>query len=195
MTDPSEIIPDNAKIPVAEDAVLASSQIGVVREKPPKKIYKRIFVEPNLCNGCRICELRCSFQHYELFAPSYARIHIKKKEYEGITKPTVCKQCGKPLCIPACPVDAITKSEVTGNPEVNLELCDGCGLCAEACPFDAITFHPEQNYALICDTCGGDPQCVAYCPEDALHFMTPKEYKEYKKHRKPKNAPKLPGEE
>ena len=141
---------------------------------------KRIFVEYQKCNGCRICELRCSFEHYRVYAPTFARIHIHKNEREGIAKPVVCKQCAKPPCVPACPENALTKDEEKGYIKLDKQKCTGCGLCIEACPFGAITLHPESLISLICDTCSGNPQCVEYCPEEALHFMTPSEFRQYK---------------
>ncbi len=139
---------------------------------------KQVYVDEDLCNGCRICELRCSFEHYTIYGPSYARIHIHKDEYNGIAIPKVCKQCKNAYCLNACPEGAITKKD--GIINVNEELCTGCGLCKEACPFDAIVLHPKTKYSLICDTCDGSPQCVKYCPENALLFMNREEFKQYK---------------
>ena len=140
---------------------------------------RRVYVDDSKCNGCRICELRCSFEHFKVYAPSYARIHIKKNEYEGLTNPKVCRQCEKPYCMAACPEGAITQNKL-GIIQVDAELCTGCGLCEEACPFESVTMHPTAQLSLICDTCGGDPQCVAYCPEEALHFFTREENRAYK---------------
>ena len=44
--------------------------------------------------------------------------------------------------------------------------------------------HPAINIAMTCDLCDGDPQCVKYCPEEALHYMTAKEFAEYRKKEK-----------
>lgn len=145
---------------------------------------KRVFVNFQACNGCRICELRCSFQHFGFFSPAHSRIHVHKQEYEGIDKPKVCRQCVEPYCIPACPQNAISKHPETHHILVDEEKCDGCGLCVTACPFDAITLTPEKGLALICDTCNGDPQCVAYCPENALVYLNATEYRKYYKNTK-----------
>lgn len=47
----------------------------------------------------------------------------------------VCIGCG--MCIPACPVDAI--SMVDGKAVINEEICIKCGACVGVCPVGAIT--------------------------------------------------------
>ncbi len=143
------------------------------------EIKKRIFAQNEKCNGCRICELRCSFEHEKVFSPFLSRIQVIKNEVEGITIPKVCVICGK--CIEACPEKAISKSPITGAIQIDKELCTGCKICVEACPFDVMRFNPEKNIAITCDLCDGDPQCVKYCPEEALHFKSAKEFAEYKR--------------
>jgi len=29
----------------------------------------------------------------------------------------------------------------------------------------------DQDIALLCDLCEGDPQCVKHCPEDAIQYV------------------------
>ncbi len=143
------------------------------------EIKRRIFVQKEKCNGCRICELRCSFEHETIYSPHLSRIHVIKDEVEGITIPKTCVICGK--CIDACPEKAISKSLSTGAIEIDEELCTGCKVCVDACPFEVMRFNSEKNLAYTCDLCNGSPQCVKYCPEEALHFMSAKEFAEYKK--------------
>lgn len=136
------------------------------------------------CNGCRICELRCSFFHYQVYAPSLSRIHVEKKEIEGYTNPKTCVNCGK--CIEACPEQAIFRSETTGAIIISHELCKGHQDCVEVCPFEVMKFDVERAIAFTCDLCDGDPQCVKYCPEEALFYMTSKEFNEFRKKEKTK---------
>jgi Fe-S-cluster-containing hydrogenase component 2 len=145
-------------------------------------VKRRIFAQEEKCNGCRICELRCSFYHEKLYAPSHSRIRIKKVEVEGTTIPETCRLCYK--CIESCPEDAISKSEITGAIQIDEQKCTGCEECVKACPFGVMHMHPVSNIAMTCDLCDGNPQCVIYCPETALHYITAKEFSEYKKKEK-----------
>jgi Fe-S-cluster-containing hydrogenase component 2 len=144
-----------------------------------KKQIKRIFVQKEKCNGCRICELRCSFEHEGVFSPSLSRIYVHKVEEDGITIPKICIICGK--CIEACPEKAISKSEKTGAISIDVNKCTGKMDCVDACPYNVMSFNYSLNIAFTCDLCDGNPQCVEYCPEQALHYMTAKEFVAYKK--------------
>lgn len=147
-----------------------------------KQQTKRIFALEERCNGCRICELRCSFFHENIYSPTNARIYITKNEIEGITQPKTCVNCGK--CIESCPEHAISRSELTGAIFIDEEICTGCMDCVKACPFEVMRFNYEKRKAITCDLCNGNPQCVKYCPEEALFYMTPKEFSNYKKNDK-----------
>ncbi len=154
-----------------------------------KQQVKRIFVLKERCNGCRICELRCSFYHDQVYSPTLSRIHVEKNEIEGFTKPKTCVICGK--CIEACPENAISKSEVTGAISINEEICSGQKQCVEVCPFAVMRFNQSTGVAFTCDLCDGDPQCVKYCPEEALFYMTAKEFSDFKKSAEEKEKPEV----
>jgi Fe-S-cluster-containing hydrogenase component 2 len=134
---------------------------------------KRLYIQEEKCNGCRICELRCSFEHDNCFSPSLSRITIRKNERKGISIPTTCVICC--VCIDSCTEGALSNCEQTGAIKVHKEKCTGCQNCVAACPFNAMKIHSTANVAITCDLCSGHPQCVRYCPEDALHFLTAKE--------------------
>jgi len=68
-------------------------------------------------------------------------------------------------------VEALSIDEDTGAIIVDKEACTGCGNCIEACPGDVPTIHPTENYALICDLCGGDPECVKVCSEGRYNAL------------------------
>ena len=59
--------------------------------------------------------------------------------YEGpnflAINPDECIDCG--VCIPECPVDAISEGDIY---VIDPEICTDCGSCAEVCPTEAI--HP-----------------------------------------------------
>ena len=143
------------------------------------KKLKRIFVQKEKCNGCRICELRCSFAHEQVYAPAHSRIRVQKNEIEGLTIPNTCRLCYK--CIVSCPEHAISKSSMNGAIQINEDLCTSCGKCVEACPFGVMHIHPTTGKAFTCDLCHGDPQCVRYCPEYALHYTSAAEFANIKK--------------
>lgn len=125
---------------------------------------------PDLCTGCRICELACSMVHDGVFNPEKARITIHSSSLDAMEKALICVHCKKPKCMEACPVDAISKDSESGVVLVDVEICTGCGDCVEACPFDAMKLHSDTGKAINCDLCGGDPLCVAYCRPGALEF-------------------------
>jgi Fe-S-cluster-containing dehydrogenase component len=55
-------------------------------------------------------------------------------------------------------------------------------MCIQECPYGAPIMHPEENFVLICDLCGGEPECVKHCPEDAIQYSeVKKEPSEVKK--------------
>ncbi len=52
-------------------------------------------------------------------------------------------------------------------PEIDTDLCTGCGKCAEICRFSALTVVGETvlTFPELCHGCGG---CVEVCPEKAV---------------------------
>jgi len=124
-------------------------------------MVKWIFVDYERCSGCRICEIECSYVHEGKVWREVSRIRIL--EYiPGVVVPIVCFQCSERYCLKSCPQDAIylDSDEII---HVNSEKCTGCGVCVSACPAHIPIMHPEKNYALICDLCGGEPACVRIC--------------------------------
>jgi MinD superfamily P-loop ATPase len=52
-------------------------------------------------------------------------------------------------------------------PEIDKNLCDGCGICSEFCEFNAIIV-PRKNaivFQELCHSCGG---CMRVCPQKAI---------------------------
>lgn len=130
----------------------------------------RLIVNRELCRGCRICELACSFFNFGVFNPKKSRIRVTKLEEPGIDIPVVCRQCEKCRPITDCPAGALKKDEETGAVIVDLEKCTGCGICLEACPFGAVSLNPENGLANVCNMCNGSPKCVEWCPNEALLY-------------------------
>jgi len=142
-----------------------------------------IYIDQNRCMGCFACVVACKDWHDVPAGPaSWIKVKtIEKGKYPDLFVaflPGTCYHCAKPTCIPACPVNAITKREADGIVTVDREAClgkDKCGLCLEACPFGAPQFGSEENATMQkCDLClerwseGKKPVCVSSCPMYAL---------------------------
>lgn len=90
-----------------------------------------------------------------------------------------CFHCVDPVCIPVCPVRAITKREEDGIVIVDSDKCLGneqCDVkCLKACPYDAPQFGPEKGAKMQkCNFCldrhieNKLPMCVEACRSRAL---------------------------
>jgi Fe-S-cluster-containing dehydrogenase component len=123
---------------------------------------KKLSVVPNLCIGCRECELMCSLKHHGVFNPAMARIRVNRFAEEKCYEPAACMHCDAPECAQACPVEAMSPDERTGAMVIDDEACTMCYQCAEACPHGAINIAPGGE-VLKCDLCGGEPVCVEFC--------------------------------
>ena len=134
-----------------------------------------IRVDKSICAGCRTCEVVCSFIKSSVINPEVSRIQVTASFLDITLTPHPCLQCAEPLCMEACPVDAIYVDEMTGARVVDDNECIGCGDCVEACGdyFDPprLRLDPATDVALKCDLCGGDPECVRACPTGALTYV------------------------
>jgi len=131
---------------------------------------KRILVNVDLCSGCRLCEMVCSFSHEKAFGSSISRINVIKEDVFGFDLPVICWHCNPCNAMENCPAEALERRE-EGLVFVNEEKCVGCGECLETCIIGAIKLHPETSNPLICDHCGGKPLCVEKCPTKALSYI------------------------
>ena len=141
------------------------------------------YFDQNRCIGCFTCVVACQDWHDVPAGPaSWLRVKtVEKGKYPDLFVsflPIACYHCLKPACVPACPVNAITKREEDGIVTVDREMCLGkenCNLCFEACPYDAPQFGAEENAKMQkCDLCADrwaeckKPVCVDSCPTWAL---------------------------
>ncbi len=142
-----------------------------------------MYIDQNRCMGCFACVVACKDWHDVPDGPaSWIRVTtIEKGKYPNLFVaflPTTCFHCRTPDCVPACPVNAITKRVEDGIVTVDRETClgkDNCSLCLEACPYEAPQFGTEENAKMQkCDLCidrwaeGKKPVCVSSCPMQAL---------------------------
>ena len=131
-------------------------------------VEKRVILDMDRCVGCRSCSAACFYGHRGMPNVAYGVIE------EG-TLPIICRQCREPVCVDACPVEALRRED-SGIVRRSRMLCIGCGSCVYACPFGVI--HPDlkQHQVAKCDLCeervlaGDAPRCVAACTSGALRF-------------------------
>lgn len=131
-------------------------------------MVKVLIADNELCTGCGICELACSYRWFKVFNPKRSAIRAIKLE-PGIDVITFCTQCG--ICIDACPTKAIKRDPVSKIVKVDFEKCGACEDCVVACPYGAIHVDPIIKKAIKCDTCNGNPECVKRCPQSVLKFV------------------------
>jgi Fe-S-cluster-containing hydrogenase component 2 len=132
---------------------------------------KILFIDPEKCTGCRLCETACSIHHEKVCNPTLSRIHVAKWETAGLYIPVVCVHCESPICEQVCPVRAIKRDEKTGAVVINYDACVGCRLCALYCPFAGAQIDAKKGRVLKCDLCSGEPMCAKFCDPQALQYV------------------------
>ena len=132
---------------------------------------KALMILPEVCTGCRLCELACSARHDRIFNPSKSRVKVIKRDDASLDVPMVCLQCSKPVCVDVCTTGALHRDQRTGAVVVDEDKCIGCRACVTACPLGGLSFDGQKGIAVKCDLCDGEPQCVKYCPTGALQYV------------------------
>ncbi|MDJ0912558.1 MAG: 4Fe-4S dicluster domain-containing protein [Desulfobacterales bacterium] len=160
---------------------------------PPSNGY--LLVDIRKCQGCTSCMLACTLVHEGVENPSLSRIQIIQNPFKSFPDDVTieqCRQCVDPVCVQACPADALQANAKYGNVRmVDRTKCIGCGDCTEACPYtpSRTVVALDENFnedfkARKCDLCantpyhwdvaGGGPDgkqaCVEVCPVGAIEF-------------------------
>lgn len=133
---------------------------------------KIIVCDTEKCTGCELCEYVCSIYKEKTINWSKARIrHVRIEPTFDIA--IACRKCEEPLCVKACPRDAVTVLD-DGSVRIEKDKCNGCGWCIEACNFGALKLDWDTKRVFACDFCAGEdqPKCVEFCPYEALEFTT-----------------------
>ncbi|MFW9780456.1 MAG: 4Fe-4S dicluster domain-containing protein [Candidatus Heimdallarchaeota archaeon] len=157
-------------------------------------MQKILYVEPEKCTGCRICESICSLYNENVINPALSRIHILKMYTDRVFLPIFCHQCAPAPCQDACHKrEAISRDENTQALIIDYELCVNCKLCVRECPFGAVAITSVKGKKKIikCDLCGGDPQCVKSCEPQALLYIDGDRIIQRKRQVAAKNFPTL----
>ncbi|MBI5967623.1 MAG: hypothetical protein HY882_07190 [Deltaproteobacteria bacterium] len=80
-----------------------------------REINMGLLIDSDVCNGCRICELACSFHHRGVFAPDHSSVKVFSDYREGKIQLIVdgtCDLCPKdpqPMCVQYCVIGALKK--------------------------------------------------------------------------------------
>jgi anaerobic dimethyl sulfoxide reductase subunit B (iron-sulfur subunit) len=142
------------------------------------------YFDQTRCTGCGACQVACKDWNDVPAGPeNWMRIkNIEKGKLPDIYVGYIvnlCYHCIDPVCVPACPVKAISKRVEDGIVEVDSNTCVGnieCDeKCLKACPYDAPQFGPEKGSKMRkCNFCldrhinDKIPSCVESCPVRAL---------------------------
>ena len=145
---------------------------------------KVLLINPELCVGCRTCEIVCSLVHEQECNPAVSAIEVIVHSDTGTYIPMTCQNCMTPVCQEVCPTDAIYRDELTGATLIDETKCNGCKLCVIECPVGGISLHPANKKVIKCDLCNGTPKCVEFCPRNALEYVNPEEISSRKRRRK-----------
>ncbi len=143
---------------------------------------KRIFIDEQLCDGCKNCTLACMNAHrtdgkdniytLNLGDPSNETRNFIRQDARGHYRPIFCRHCDDPACVRSCMSGALTKDRETGLVQYDEKRCGSCFLCVMNCPFgvpkpDRLT----RTKVVKCDFCRdkeNGPSCVGSCPKKAI---------------------------
>jgi protein NrfC len=88
-----------------------------------------LLVDIKKCQGCASCMLACSLVHEGVESQSLSRIQVIQNSFEAYPHDVTieqCRQCVDPLCVEACPTDALKADPRFGNIRmVDRSLCIG----------------------------------------------------------------------
>jgi len=147
-----------------------------------------LLVDTKKCQGCTSCMLACSLVHEGVENLTLSRIQVIQNAFESFPDDVTieqCRQCVDPVCVEACPVDALKANAKYGNVRmVDRAKCTGCGVCVETCPYTPSRPVISDKKSRKCDLCantpyhwdkaGGGPDgkqaCVEVCPLGAIKF-------------------------
>jgi Fe-S-cluster-containing hydrogenase components 1 len=143
------------------------------------------FFDQSRCYGCQACSVACKDWNgiepgpekwmtvYEWEKGSYPELRVHDLAFS-------CGHCQNPVCIKACPNNAIFKEDKYGAVLVDEDKCTGNRQCAIACPYGAPKFASDAPGTKMtkCTMCidrlekGEKPMCVISCPLRAFDFGT-----------------------
>jgi formate dehydrogenase iron-sulfur subunit len=138
---------------------------------------KRVYLNLDLCCGCRSCAAACAYGHHLQSLLGHSRLDqaAEPVNYVQSELPLHCLHCDQPACAAACPNGAMKKMDDAIVLRSQFK-CVGCRSCTVACPFGVIQPDLSKHVTPKCDLCldrlaeGDIPRCVATCTSGALSF-------------------------
>jgi len=143
------------------------------------------YFDQSRCNSCGACAVAC--KDWNDVPPGSVK-YLRVYEWEKGAWPNVrlhtfigrCFHCANPVCVDACPNQAIYKEDKYGAVLIDSTKCKGSRQCYVACPYGAPTFASDAmgEKANMCHMCvdrleaGNKPICVMACPMRAMDFDT-----------------------
>ncbi|MFZ5764881.1 MAG: 4Fe-4S dicluster domain-containing protein [Thermodesulfobacteriota bacterium] len=160
------------------------------------KNRKAILVTPEVCIGCRACQVSCkswnelpairtkntgTYQNPPDLASSafniirYSEVPSQANPVRWLFVSRRCMHCEDAGCMKICPAPGALFRTKDGAVAYDRDKCIGCKLCVNACPFDVPRYDDEDKVSK-CHLCfdrigaGMSPACVKTCPTGALRF-------------------------
>ncbi|MCL1803981.1 MAG: 4Fe-4S dicluster domain-containing protein [Eubacteriaceae bacterium] len=144
---------------------------------------KRIFIEADLCDGCKNCSVACMQSHAEGIQANVYFLDLEDTANEsrnkilldgdGAYKPIFCRHCDEPECVMSCMSGALSKDKQSGLVLYDRDKCGQCFMCVMNCPYGVTKpDRATRSYVVKCDFCadsGFDPNCVKSCPKKAIY--------------------------
>jgi carbon-monoxide dehydrogenase iron sulfur subunit len=145
-------------------------------------MMRRIFIDPEKCDGCKNCTLACMQAHREtpgtiydldLLDPKNEARNVIRSDGKGAYLPIFCRHCAVPDCAASCMSGALAKDPVSGHVQYDEKRCGKCFMCVMNCPYGNIKPDTLTKTKIVkCDFCKRDneePNCVKSCPKKAIH--------------------------
>ena len=160
------------------------------------KNRKAILVTPEVCIGCRACQVACkswnqlpgiktknngTYQNPPDLASAafniirYSEVPSAKDPVRWLFVSRRCMHCDDAGCMKICPAPGALYRTKEGAVAFDRDKCIGCKLCVNACPFDVPRYDADGKVTK-CHLCfdrigaGMQPARVKTCPTGALRF-------------------------
>jgi formate dehydrogenase iron-sulfur subunit len=161
------------------------------------KNRKAILVTPEVCIGCRACQVACkswnelpgiktknngTYQNPPDLATAayniikYSEVPSQDNAVRWLFVSRRCMHCEDAGCMKICPAPGALYRTAEGAVAYDRDKCVACKLCVNACPFDVPRYDAEGKVTkchLCFDRIGEEgmlPACVKTCPTGALRF-------------------------